>query len=89
MRQVIELGDVVLCDLCNRDYTYDDKSTGGFQFVSRAVCPRCEPSFRKQVEQHNEVRYITNWARPDETFRDFVYRLRGGESAQIIIESFP
>jgi len=71
----IEAGDQVLCDLCNKDYT-DSQETGGFLFLSNAVCPACSPKFMKSVEKEKEERFIRATAKEGETFRDFVYRIR-------------
>lgn len=72
---VINPGNVVLCDLCNADYTLS-RETGGFLFGHTAVCPKCAPSFEKRVSKYNEERFITDRAMKDELFRDFVYRVR-------------
>lgn len=74
----IDPGDTVLCDLCNKDYTLD-KTVGGFLFSGKAVCPDCAPEFMKSVKLYNEERFIVSEARPNETFRDFVYRIRRRE----------
>lgn len=68
-------GDTVLCDLCNEDYTNSDEK-GGFLFGSKAVCPKCAPEFLNSIKSYNEERYIRAQANPDESFRDFVYRIR-------------
>ena len=74
----IDPGDVVLCDLCNEDYTNSDEK-GGFLFSGKAVCPKCAPKFMKSVKLYNEERFIVSEARSNETFRDFVYRIRRRE----------
>jgi len=71
----IPVGNVVLCDLCNKDYTYSDEK-GGFLFGSHAVCPDCAPKFEEGVKKYNEEKYVRDRAKPEETFRDFVYRVR-------------
>lgn len=71
----IDPGNNVLCDLCNTDYT-NSNETGGFLFSRKAVCPECAPDFEKTVIICNEKRFITDRAMPNETFRDFVYRIR-------------
>jgi hypothetical protein len=68
-------GDTVLCDLCNEDYTNSDEK-GGFLFSGKAVCPKCAPDFLKSVKRYGEERFIRAQAGPDESFRDFVYRIR-------------
>lgn len=72
----LEVGDTVLCDLCNKDYTHDDKTTGGFYFSGKAVCPDCSDGTMKSIKKYHEERFIRAYADENETFRDFVYRLR-------------
>jgi hydrogenase maturation factor HypF (carbamoyltransferase family) len=71
----IDPGNVVLCDLCNEDYTNSDEK-GGLLFSSKAVCPHCLPDFMKRIKKHNEQKFIRAVAKPEESFRDFVYRIR-------------
>jgi hydrogenase maturation factor HypF (carbamoyltransferase family) len=75
--QVIEIipGDSVLCDLCNEEYMDSDEK-GGFLFSSNAVCPKCAPRVEESAAKYNEEKYILMRAKEDETFRDFVYRIR-------------
>lgn len=85
MRQTqYNLGDVVLCDLCNQDYTHDQGSFGGFVFSGKAVCPSCADRFEARVKQHNEDRYIECRAEAGETFADFIRRYRGGPATMTI-----
>jgi hydrogenase maturation factor HypF (carbamoyltransferase family) len=74
----VDPGNTVLCDLCNEDYTNSDEK-GGFLFSGKAVCPKCAPKFMKSVKLYNEERFIVSEARSNETFRDFVYRIRRRE----------
>jgi hydrogenase maturation factor HypF (carbamoyltransferase family) len=71
----VDPGDTVLCDLCNEDYTNSDEK-GGFLFSSKAVCPKCAPRFEEGAKIYNEEKYIVDRAKPEESFRDFVYRVR-------------
>lgn len=63
----IDIGDIVVCDICNMDYT-NSKDRGGFISGGYAICPKCEKHTRL-----NDVDYIS---RPDESFKDFVVRTR-------------
>lgn len=76
----IDVGNKVFCDLCGKEYTDDEKSKGGFLFNSKAVCPDCADDFMRTIKVYREEDYITDKAREDETFRDFVYRIRGYQS---------
>lgn len=62
-----DIGDTVVCDYCNRDYT-ESEATGGLIVGSYAVCPKCERnSLLKDAD------YVS---KPGETFKDFVLRVR-------------
>lgn len=71
----INPGNIVLCDLCNKDYT-NSKEVGGMLFQSTAVCPDCLDEFMLSVRKYKEEKFIKAVAMPNETFRDFVYRIR-------------
>jgi len=71
----IDPEEIVLCDLCNKDYTHSEDK-GGFLFSGKAVCPECANDFLIDVKKYNEQRYIKAVANVDESFRDFVYRIR-------------
>ena len=53
----MEPGDVVLCDLCNKDWTDSDVS-GGLLFSSKGVCPDCAPKFEEDAKKEGEEDYI-------------------------------
>lgn len=74
----IDPGNIVLCDLCNKDYTNSDEK-GGILFSGKAVCPDCVPEFMKNIKKYKEEKYIRATAKEGESFRDFVYRIRKGE----------
>ena len=77
--EVIDIGDSVLCDLCNADFTHSDE-TGGFLFTSKAVCPGCAPVFEASIKRYHEEEYIRDRALPGESFRAFCLRLRDGDN---------
>jgi len=72
MEEVIDIGDMVLCDLCNADYTDSDKQ-GGVLIGSYAVCPECEKE-KFQGEKADEK------CPPDTSFKEWVLGLRGGNN---------
>lgn len=83
------LGPLVICDgPCNKDYTHDATSLGGLLFGSKAYCPACAPALEESARRHGETQYIRDRARDGETFRDFVYRLRGHRDAISKVTSF-
>lgn len=84
-KTIIPLGNTVICDMCNRNYTKSDE-TGGVQFGSYACCPKCSSGIISSAKEYNEERYLT-YPNEGETFRDFVMRLRGGNN-DIIITTF-
>ena len=71
----IDPGPHVNCDLCNEEYM-DSDAKGGFLFGSNAVCPKCAPKFMEGVKKHGEEHYIRAEPHSNESFRDFVYRIR-------------
>jgi hypothetical protein len=71
----IDPGPNVNCDMCNEDYMNSEEK-GGFMFGTNAVCPKCAPKLEKDAFRFGETKYITERARKDETYRDFVYRMR-------------
>lgn len=85
---VIDIGDTVLCDQCNDDFTEEpqSKETGGFLFGSHGVCPHCAPEMLKSIKSYNEEGYIKAYAREGETFKDFILRMRGGDNTIRIME---
>lgn len=89
MRKVVHesnIGRIVLCDLCNGDYT-DSDETGGFVFGSKAVCPECAPSIEEAAVKYDEMHYITKPKDTNMSFGDFVRDYRGGDG-HVIIETF-
>lgn len=77
--ETIDIGDVVICDICNEDFT-DSQETGGVLFGSYGVCPRCTPRLLEDVKKHNEEHLIHAKAQPSETFKAFSLRMRGGNN---------
>jgi len=75
----VDPGNMVLCDFCNRDYTEDTTSVGGILFSGHACCPVCLPEFLKGIKKYKEEKFVQATAKENETFRDFVYRIRKGD----------
>jgi hypothetical protein len=72
---IIDIGDTVLCDLCNGDYT-DSDAEGGLLIGSHAICPACAPAIRR-TDEHGEP--VTTCP-PGMRFRDWVLTLRNGRN---------
>ena len=68
---IIDIGETVLCDLCNGDYTGSD-AEGGLLIGSHAVCPECAPNIRKSADAHAEP---VTACPPGMRFRDWVLTL--------------
>lgn len=72
----IPVGDMVVCDSCDKDYTHSP-ATGGMIFDSKAICPACEPKWRKSAEKFEELDHIRAVAAEGQRFQDFVVAYRG------------
>lgn len=66
---------IVLCDLCCKDYSNSDES-GGFLFVTKAVCPSCAPNFLRKIKECNESNHIKSKCPDNISFKDYVLSLR-------------
>jgi ssDNA-binding Zn-finger/Zn-ribbon topoisomerase 1 len=64
---VVDCGPYVVCDFCNKEFT-ESEEVGGSAIGSWAICPECTKKLSEEPDQR---------AAEGETFRDFVYRLRG------------
>ena len=69
---IYDIGDTVLCDLCNADYTTSD-AEGGILVGSYAVCPQCAPDFDDSDE-------LLIHCPAGMRFKDWVMRLRNGRN---------
>lgn len=81
--EVIDIGDTVLCDSCNADYTSRPES-GGFVFGSSAYCPECATRMMEGIVKYNEQRYIRAKCPEGMSFADFVRRYRNGNNRVVI-----
>jgi hypothetical protein len=77
--EIFDIGEHVECDLCSKNFTNSD-AIGGFLFESKGVCPDCSEKFLKSVKEYGEEQYIKEYAKPDETFKDFILRIRDGNN---------
>ena len=83
---VIDIGESVLCDICNVDYSDSDKR-GGFIFTSKGYCPDCAGDGMKSIKKYGEEKYIKAICPKDMSFKDFILGYRGGDNT-IKITSF-
>ena len=82
--KVYDIGNTVLCDQCNKDFSNSD-AKGGFIFGSHAVCPDCEEEFMKGVKQYHEESYIRAKCPKDMSFKEFILKDRNGDNTIKII----
>lgn len=72
----IDIGNMVVCDSCNEDYT-DSPRSGGFIFQSRAICPQCAGRWMASIIENGEQRMIKAACAAGQSFADFVREYRG------------
>jgi len=78
--ETIDIGDQVVCDICNTDYTNDNISKGGILFGSKAVCPICAPRMEQNIIKYHEQEFIKGRCPVDVTFREWCLGLRNGQN---------
>ena len=74
---IIDIGNAVVCDFCNLDYTNSDEE-GGILIGSWAVCPLCAPEALRNADQYHEP--IDAVCPHGKSFRQWVLELRGGDN---------
>lgn len=80
MIEKIDIGNSVMCDSCNEDYSNSTES-GGFLFGSYAYCPKCAtPERLKKIDEYGELSYIKGYCPPEMSYKDWVLSLRGGDN---------
>ena len=72
----VDIGRIVVCDGCDEDFT-DSAVTGGMIFGSRAICPTCEPKWRKSATEYGEEHFVKATCQAGQSFADFVRAYRG------------
>ena len=75
----ILVGDIVICDICNADFT-DSHESGGFLFGSYAYCPECAERSMAQILNFKEEHCIRARCPEGISFGDFIRADRGPES---------
>lgn len=76
----IEIGDLVVCDVCDEDFT-NRPDVGGLIFGSYAYCPECTKRQRPVIKKYGEEHMIRAVARDGQSFADFVRDYRGPDAA--------
>jgi len=85
METIYDIGDTVICDYCNKDFTKSD-AKGGFIFESKAICPDCAPGTLLQIKGYNETKYIKKYCPEGMTFKNFVIGYRAGNNTVRVID---
>ena len=76
----VPIGRVVVCDVCNHDYT-ERPECGGFIFGSNnAYCPTCAEKHEPIIKSYGEEHYIRARCPDEQSFADFVRAYRGPDS---------
>jgi hypothetical protein len=75
----LDVGNTVVCDLCNDDFTDSDEK-GGYIFGSKAVCPHCAEKTLKSIKKYHEEKYITSKPKANQSFKDFILKSRHGDN---------
>lgn len=76
----IDIGNMVVCDYCNTDYTESELS-GGCLLGSSAVCPECIEDLYRGGDEPDLL------CPEGMSFKEFVQRIRNGNNL-ITIETF-
>lgn len=79
LQSEIDVGNTVVCDMCNADFTNSDKQ-GGFLFGSKGVCPDCQDRVMSDIKKYNEEYYIKGYCPEGMSFKDWILKLRNGDN---------
>lgn len=71
----VDVGDNVLCDFCNTDYT-TSRESGGFMFGSSAICPGCAENTLKTIKKCQELGSIKSFCPDGMSFADYIRSIR-------------
>ncbi len=74
--KTVDIGSLVVCDICDTDYTERD-DPGGFIFGSKAYCPSCGKKSLPDIKHYHEEGYIKAVCPDGTPFADFVRNYRG------------
>lgn len=81
--QRVEIGRLVICDLCNGDYT-DRPDSGGFIVQSSAHCPACASGSLAVLRRFHETHFIRARCPDGQSFADFVREYRNASGSTYI-----
>lgn len=81
----IKLNGIVVCDICNEDYT-NRPDSGGFVFGSYGYCPKCAKRSLPRIKSYDEEKYIKAFCPDNMSFADFIRDYRGPNDVIQIIK---
>jgi hypothetical protein len=85
VREQVETGDWVECDLCAKDLT-NDPTSGGFMFGPKGVGPCCAARLEATARRVGEEAYITARCPEGKSFADWIREdIRGGQPGVVTI----
>ena len=73
------IGDLVLCDFCNKNFTGDNETKGGIIFGSKGVCPVCTKKMMPDIKKYDETFYIKAKCPENTSFWKFILDYRRGK----------
>lgn len=83
LREVVDLGDRVICDFCGGEYT-ERADAGGLLFGSKAACPGCAPRLERDAKKYGEEHYIRGRCPEGKSFAAWVREdLRKGSPGEV------
>lgn len=82
--ETIDVGTQVICDVCGRDWSFENKS-GGFLFGSYVYCPDCAEKGLKDIKKYHEEWNIKAFCPPNLSFWNWVVKLRNGNNTITLI----
>ncbi len=84
VESITDMGDTVICDQCNKDFT-DSGESGGFIFGSHAYCPDCGRAALPRIKGYGEEKFIKATCPRGMSFKDFVLQYRGDNNKITVI----
>jgi len=84
---VIDIGRMVLCDICDADLT-DDPRSGGYIFAGSGYGPCCAAKSLETIRRFDEESHITARCPAGVSFADWIRDLRGGNSTIVVASSY-
>jgi hypothetical protein len=68
----IDVGDVVLCDICGEDWSNRQETGGIYGFMTKAICPDCAPRIEESAKRYGEEQYLLERCPLNKSFAQWV-----------------